>query len=167
MADFVQNSTVKSAVRTLAEPFTDLAAFNTVVESVITSNPFGCAEYMTAGVTHQPVEATKEAYVAKIVYVDTEAKTVGNDSGKYNSVAGFTAGAASMLANATNAAAHGGTAVRDFAGDTYSKSLRCHDPNGELYYVTFSRQQVTLTSYSDDAIRTKVEDWADTIPALA
>jgi hypothetical protein len=33
--------------------------------------------------------------------------------------------------------------------------------------VNFSRNQVTLTSYSDDAIRTQVDTWADTIPALA
>jgi hypothetical protein len=33
--------------------------------------------------------------------------------------------------------------------------------------VTFSRTRVSLTSYSDDGIRTKVETWADTIPALA
>jgi hypothetical protein len=34
---------------------------------------------------------------------------------------------------------------------------RCHDANGEVYYVTFSREQVRITSYSDD----------DTVPALA
>jgi len=33
----------------------------------------------------------------------------------------------------------------------------CHDQNGELYNVTLSRDRVTLQSYSDDAIRTKVE----------
>jgi hypothetical protein len=33
--------------------------------------------------------------------------------------------------------------------------------------VTFSRTRVNITSYSDDAIRTKVETWADTVPALA
>ena len=167
MGDFVQNSIVKSAVRTLAEPFADLATFNSVVGSLITGNPFACVEYMTAGVTHDPVEKTKETYVAKIVYGDLDAKTVGTDSGKYNSVAGFTAGATAMLANAANITAHTGTPSRDFAGDTYSASVRCHDPNGELYYVTFSRDQVSLTSYSDDGIRVKVEAWADSVPELA
>ena len=167
MADFVQNNIVKSAIRTLAEPIADIATFNTVVQSVITGNPFACVEYMTAGVTHQPVEKTKETYVAKIVYTDADAKTVGTDTGKYNSVAGFNAGPGAMLANAANVAAHTGTPARDFAGDTYSATIRCHDPNGELYYVTFSRAQVTLTSYSDDGIRVKVEAWADTVPELA
>jgi len=46
-------------------------------------------------------------------------------------------------------------------------TLKCHDPNGELYNVTFSRDRVTVQSYSDDAILAKVETWADTVPALA
>jgi hypothetical protein len=167
MGDFVQNSTVKSAVRTLADPIADVAAFNSIVESVITGNPFACVAYMTAGQSHPPVEKTKESYVAKIVYQDTEGKVVGNDTGKYNTVAGFNDGAAAMLSNTANVTAHGGTPARDFASDTYSATVKCHDPNGELYYVTFSREQVTLTSYSDDAIRTKVETWADSVPALA
>jgi hypothetical protein len=33
--------------------------------------------------------------------------------------------------------------------------------------LNFSRDRVTLTSYSDEAIRTSVETWADTVPALA
>ena len=50
---------------------------------------------------------------------------------------------------------------------TYAATLKCRDPNGELYNVTLSRSRVSLTSYSDDAVRTKVETWADTVPALA
>ena len=37
MADFVQNANVKSAVRKLAEPIADVATFNTIVQSVITT----------------------------------------------------------------------------------------------------------------------------------
>jgi WD40 repeat protein len=57
--------------------------------------------------------------------------------------------------------------VRDVETEAFSATLRCHDPNGELYNLTFSRDRVTLQSYSDDAIRTKVETWADTVAALA
>ena len=56
MADFVQSSESKNAVRELASPISDVATFNTIVQSVITDNPFECVEYMTAGVTHDPVE---------------------------------------------------------------------------------------------------------------
>jgi hypothetical protein len=167
MADFVQNSETKNAVRELTNPIPDVATFNTIVQSVITGNPFGCVAYMTAGVTHDPVEKIRENYTARIVYQDVNAKTVGNDSSKFNSIAGFNAGAAALLASAALATAHGGTAVRDTESESFSTTLRCHDPNGELYNLTFSRGRVTLQSYSDDAIRTKVETWADTVAALA
>ena len=61
----------------------------------------------------------------------------------------------------------GGDAVRDSDSESYSCTLKCHDANGEVYYVTFARDQVRISSYSDDAIRTRVETWADTVPALA
>jgi hypothetical protein len=167
MADFVQNSETKSAVRILAEPIASVAAFNTIVQSVLDDNPFACVSYMTAGVTHDPVEKTKEGYVVKIVYQDTEAKTVGTLSDKFNTIAGFSAGATAILANTALSTAHGGTPVRDTESETFSATLRCHDVNGELYMVNFSRGRVTLTSYSDEAIRTRVETWADSVAALA
>ena len=167
MADFVQSTNVKSAVRKLASPLADVTAFNTIVNAIISSNPFGCVSYMVGSVNHNPVEKGREAYTAKIVYTDTDAKVIGNNSGRYNSVAGFAAGAAAMLADAANNTAHGGTPSRDFANETYSANLKCRDPNGELFTLTLSRGQLSLTSYEDDAILAKVETWADTVPALA
>ena len=167
MADFVQSSQTKSAIRELADPIASVAAFNTIVESVITTNPFACVSYITAGVTHDPVEKTKEGYVVKIIYQDTDAKTVGTLSDKFNTIAGFSAGATAILANTALSTAHGGTPVRDTESETFSATLKCHDVNGELYMVNFSRGRVTLTSYSDEAIRTRVETWADSVAALA
>jgi hypothetical protein len=167
MGDFIQNTAVKTAVRTLANPIADVAAFATIIASVIATNPFGCVSYMTAGTTHAPVEKTKESYVTKIVYQDEDAKVVGNESGKFSTVAGFNAGAAALLADAALTAAHGGTPARDSDTETYSATVKCHDPNGEIYMITFGRDQISLTSYEDDAIKTKVETWADTVAALA
>jgi hypothetical protein len=167
MADFIQKTNVKTATRTLATPIADVAAFNTIVQSVITDNPFGCVAYATAGVTHAPVEKSKESYVAKVVYQDANAKTVGMNSGKFNSIAGFNAGPAALIASAPLTAAYAGTPVRDAENETYSATLKCRDPNGEIYMVTFNRDRVSLSSYSDDAIRTKVETWADSVAALA
>jgi len=167
MGDFIQNSQTKNAVRILVNPIADITAFNQIVQSVIADNPFGCVAYMTAGTSFPPVEKTRESYTVKIVYEDSNVKNIGNDSAKYNTVAGFNAGATALLASSANIAAHGGTAVRDSEHETYTATLRCHDANGELYFINFSRTQVTLTSYSDDAIRTTVETWADTVPALA
>ena len=167
MADFVQNSTTKSAVRILANQIADVAAFDTIIQSVITGNPFACVAYMTGATNHQPVEKSREAYTARIVYQDSDAKITGTDSARYNSIAGYNAGITATLAGTAITAAHGGTPVHEADSDTFSATLKCHDPNGELYMVTFTRTQVTITSYSDDAIRTKVETWADAVPALA
>ena len=167
MADFVQSSETKSAIRELADPIADVATFNSIVQGVITDNPFACVSYMTAGVTHDPVEKTRESYTVKLVYQDGDAKTVGTLSDKYSTIDGFNAGATALLASAPVTAAHGGTASRDLANETYSATIRCHDANGELFNITFSRTRLSLTSYSDEAIRTKVETWADTVTALA
>jgi len=167
MADFVQNTNVKSAVRTLASPIADVASFNTIVASVVSDNPFECVAYMTAGVNHDPVEKTKESYTARLVYEDTNAINVGSTSERYNTIAGFNAGVAVLMASAPLATAHTGTAIHDPELDGYSATLRCHDPNGEIYYVNFARDRMSVTSYSDDAILAKVETWADTIAGLA
>ncbi len=79
----------------------------------------------------------------------------------------FDSGAAVLMAAADLTSAHTGTPAHDPADDSFSTTVRCHDPNGELYNVTFSRDRVTVQSYSDNAILAKVETWADTVPALA
>jgi len=40
----------------------------------------------------------------------------------------------------------GGDCVRRDGGtkDSFSCTLKCHDANGELYYVKFTREQVTI-----------------------
>jgi len=167
MADFTQNTNVKSAVRKLAAPIEDITAFTAIIQSVISSNPFGCVSYMSGGASHPPVEKTRESYTAKFVYQNTEAKTVGRSAESYHSLAGFNDGIAAMQANTANITAHGGTISRDLDGDTFTATLKCHDPNGELYLVNFSRYQVTISSYEDDAIRTRIETWADGVPALS
>jgi hypothetical protein len=167
MADFVQKTNVKTATRTLANPITDVTAFNAIIESVITGNPFGCISYVSAGLTHQPVEKSKESYAAKIVYQDADAKKTGNASHSFDTVAGYTAGIPALTAATAVNTAHNGTPVHDAAKDTFSATVKCHDPNGEIYMVVFGRDNVSLTSYSDDGIRTKVETWADSVAALA
>jgi len=166
MADFTQNTNVKSAARKLAEPITDIDAFNAIVQSVILNNPFGCVSYMSSGASHPPVEKIREAYTARIVYQDSDAKTIGRGAETYSTITGFNAGIAAVLANTANTTAHGGTPAHNADADSYSATLKCHDPTGEMFYVNFSRQQVTISSYEDDGIRTRIETWADGVPAL-
>ena len=167
MADFVENTSVKSAVRKLANPISDVDMFEVIIQSVILNNPFGCVSYMSSGVNHPPVEKTRESYSAKFVYENNDGKRVGFGSDNYNTIPGYTAGISAVLANAPNRAAHGGAPIWNSAADNFSTTLKCHDPTGEMYYVNFSRQQVTISSYEDDSIRTRVETWVDGVPALA
>lgn len=167
MADFVQNTEVKSAVRTLTEPIEDVTTFDNIVQSVITTNPFECVAYMSAGENHPAVEKTKEAYTAKIVYQDNDAKICGTATHRFDSLEGFNSGPSAILADADLTSAHKGIPAHDSDSDTYSMTLKCHDPSGEIFMLNLSRTRVTLTSYSDDSIRTRVETWADSVAALA
>ena len=167
MADFETKSTTKSAVRTLAEPLADVTAFDNLVQGVITNNPFQCTTYNQGGSDHPPVERSKQGYTSRIVYQDGMAKTVALVTVRAPTIAAFTAAANHLVANTQLATALGGTPVRDAANEKFATTLRCHDANGEIYFVNFSREQVTLTSYSDEAIRSRVETWADTVAALA
>ncbi len=166
MADFAPKSAVKSSVRKLAEPFEDVDTLNAVVQSVILNNPFGCVSYMSAGANHPPVEKSRENYTARFIYQDNDAKIVGRTSESYNTVAGYKAGIAAVLANTANRTAHGGMPAHEIESDSFSVTLRCHAANGEIFILTFGRQQVSLSSFEDDSIQTVVETWADGVPAL-
>ena len=117
MADFTQNTNVKSAARKLAEPIADIDAFNAIIQSVILNNPFGCVSYMSSGASHPPVEKIREAYTARIVYQDSDAKVVGRGAETYSTIAGFNTGIAAVLANTANTTAHGGTPAHNSDGD--------------------------------------------------
>ena len=168
MADFVQKTVNRTAVRDLAVPIVDVTSFENLIESVIADNPFGCVGY--TGRDGEPVAAivrNREHYTAKVDFIDGEGKRVGTVSLQSPTIAAFEANAAEALDNTALAAAMGGEAERNFAGETYYAQLKCHDPSGDDYYVTFTRRTVRISSYQDDAIRTAVETWADAVPALA
>jgi len=167
MANFVQGSVVKTAVRELAAPIADVAAFTEVVDDVIANNPFGCTAYQVGTESHAAVEKARESYTGRIVYENNEAETVGQVSVKCPTVAAYTANIATVLANAALATAMGGTAAHSTDDDSFSAVLRCHAANGEVYTLGLSRTKVTLSSYEDDAIRNAVENWADAVPYLA
>ena len=168
MADFVQKTVNKTAVRDLAVPIATVTSFNNLIESVIADNPFGCVGY--TGSDGQPVAAVirnREHYTAKVNFIDVATgKRVGTVSLQSPSIAAFNANAAEVLANTALAAAMGGVAERNFGGESYYAQLKCHDPTGDDYYVTFTRKTVRVSSYQDDAIKAAVETWADDVPEL-
>ncbi|WP_321505553.1 hypothetical protein [uncultured Methanoregula sp.] len=167
MADFTTSNTTKSAVRKIATPLADVTAFDNLVQGVITNNPFQCVSYNAQGVNHPPVERSRQGYTARVFYQDVSAKTIALITVRAPTIAAFTGVANHIVADTEIATALGGTPVRDLDNEKFTATLRCHDANGEIYFVNFSREQVTLTSFSDDTIRSRVETWADTIPALA
>jgi len=167
MADFVEKSVTKTAVRALSSPIADAAALNTIVNTLIAANPLGCTAYEVGGVTMDPVAKTREAYSARIAYENSEARTVGVISARAPSASAFETVKSTILANTALATAMGGDPVNLSEREGYSVTVRCHDPSGEVYFLTFTRDQVRISSYSDDSIVTVVEQWADTVPALA
>jgi hypothetical protein len=167
MADFVQTTYTKSAVRELAAPITDIGTFDGIVSAVIDDNPFGCTSYTYQGATVAGVIRSQERYDAKVIYEDAGLEQVGDISAQVETVTAFGAAATEIMGSAALAAAIGGTPSRDTEKDTFYCKLKCHDPSGEIYYVTFSRDKVRVSSYESDAIVAAVETWADTITELA
>jgi hypothetical protein len=166
MTHFHERAGTKSAVRKLKNPFPDVLAFNAVVQLLILKNPFGCTSYRSAKKNHPPVERVREMYTAKFVYESAKGKRVGSGSEVYNTIDGYQYGIAAIISNMANVAAHGGKVKHIPGSDLFSVTLKCHDPDGEIYFLSIARDRVTISSYNDDGIRKRVETWADGVPAL-
>ncbi|MFA5296199.1 MAG: hypothetical protein WC382_11845 [Methanoregulaceae archaeon] len=167
MGDFVQKSITKTAVRELTAPIESITAFNTIVAAILSGNPWGCTAYEIAGVAQSPVAKSREGYTARIEFEDNEAKIVGSVNARAPTVAAFNGAVTAVAADEALATAMGGDAIHVSEKDAFSATLKCHDANGEIYYVSFGREQVRVSSYSDDTILATIETWADTVPALA
>ena len=168
MADFVEKTVNKSALRELTTPFASVTAFDNLIEIVIDDNPFECTGYTGRdGIEVAPVIRNREHYTGKVNFInEATGKRLGVVSFQAPSIAALSASATAIMANAALATAMGGVAERNLAGDSYYCQLKCHDPSGDDYYVTFTRKTVRISSYQDDAIRTAIEAWADLVPAL-
>ncbi|MCE5338422.1 MAG: hypothetical protein LLF90_07040 [Methanomicrobiaceae archaeon] len=165
----MQKTVNKTAVRGLAVPIATVTSFNTLAQSVIGDNPFGYIGHTNRdGVAVAPIIRNREHYTAKVDFIDVNTgKRLGTVSLQSPTIAAFEANAAEALANAALATAMGATdALRNGPGETYYAQLKCHDPSGDDYYVTFTRKTVRISSGEDDAIKEKIEAWADLVPAL-
>ena len=167
MKQFRQRAGTKSAVSRLKNPFPDILAFDGIVRSLILNNPLGCKSYQTVKRNHPPVEVVREMYTAKFVYLNAAGKQIGHGLDMYDSVEGYETGIAAVISNMANIASHRGKVKHIPAADHFSVLLKCHDPDGEFYFLSIARDRVTLSSYNDDGIRKRVEKWTDGVPALA
>jgi hypothetical protein len=167
MTHFKQNTGRRSAYHTLKTPFPDVMAFHAVVKSLIFTNPLGCTSYWKAKKNHPPVQKVRERYTTKFVYENASGKRIGNGLDMYTSLDGYQYGIAAVITNVANTQAHGRKVRHIPALDLFSVTLKCHDPDGELFFISISRNRVTLSSYEDDAILARVEKWTKGVPALA
>ena len=167
MAHFNQKPGTKSAFHFLKKPLPDAISFDVIIRSLVMDNPLGCTSYWSGKKYHQPVEKVREMYTAKFVYEDANGKRIGSGQEMYNSLEGHQYGIAAVLSNMGNVAAHRGKVRHIPDADLFSVILKCHDPEGELYFLSIARDRVTVSSYMDDGIRRQIERWADGVPALA
>ncbi|MFA5268104.1 MAG: hypothetical protein WC379_09035 [Methanoregula sp.] len=167
MTQFRQRAGTKSAVHHLQKPLPDITVFESVIQSVRLKNALGCSSYRSAKKYHQPVEIVREMYTAKFIYQDTKGKRIGSSSEIYDSVEGYQTGIAAIISNMANIASHRGKVKHLPESDLFSVLLKCHDPDGELYFLSLARDRITLSSYTDDGIKKRVEQWSDSVPALA
>ena len=140
---------------------------NTIIGDIMTDNPWGCTSYTSGGNTLPAVQKSSEYYGGKVIYENNDGKQVGTITVKAGTSGGFDTDISTILANTALATAMGGTGSHDSSEDSYSVSLKCHMPSGELFNVRFTRETITISSYEADSILTTVETWADTVPELA
>jgi len=167
MSDFKPRPGTKSAYRILKKPIADIGEFNAIVQSLIHSNPLGCTAYHTKRKNYPPVQKVREMYTAKFTYLNADGKRIGTGLDMYDSVEGYRSGIAAVISNIANIMSHRGKIRHLPDADLFSVMLKCHDPDGGMYYLSIARDRVTVSSYRDDAIRHRVEKWADEIPAFA
>jgi len=106
MADFVQKTVNKTAVRDLTIPIADVTSFDNLIETIIDDNPFGCVGYTGSdGQPVDPVVRNREHYTAKVNFLDGEGKRVGNVSLQSPTIAAFEANTAEVMGNAALATA--------------------------------------------------------------
>jgi hypothetical protein len=137
------------------------------VDDITTNNPFDCTPYEVGGVSKPAAEKTKEAYTARFVYENNEAETIATTAVKCPSIAAYNGVVTAVPAATAINTAIGQTGVHVIDDDSFSATVKCHDANGELYNVLITRTAVTFSGYEADAILSALEDWADSVPALA
>lgn len=159
MAHFNQKPGTRSSVHHFKNLFSDISSFDRVIQSLVLENPLGCTSYMSLKRNHPPVEIVRQRYTAKFVYLNESGMRIGTGSDMYDSVEGYQNGIAAIISNLANREAHRGKVRHIPSSDLFSVIMKCHDPNGELYFLSMARNRVTLSSYEAEEIRSRFGDW--------
>lgn len=152
MADFTQTATVKTAVRELAAPKGSMAAFTSIIDDILTNNPWGCTFLRGLESPFQESRRHPSPIPAGSSMRITRARSSGPSVLRLQRRRFITDVSTIVATNALNTAM-GGIPSHDSSEDRFSCTLKCHHSNGELYSVHFARDSVTLSSYEADAIR--------------
>lgn len=167
MPDFRPKKGTTTTAYTLKTPLPDIAAFNTIIRSLVYNNPLGCTRYSHLRKGYPPVRKVREMYTAKFEYRNAEGKRIGTTIEMYDSAEGYETGIAAVISNMANLASHRGKPQHLPEKDLFSVMLQCHDPSGELYYLNIARDRFSISSYSDPKIRERVEAWVTGVPEMA
>lgn len=167
MPDFRLRPGTKSVHHRMKVPIADITVFDRIVQTLIQQNPLGCTPYFARLHHHPPIEKLREMYTARFEYRNERRKRIGSTIEVYDSVEGYGTGIASVISNMANIASHRAKPRHLPDADLFSVMLRCHDRDGEFYFLNISRDRITLSSFREEAIRKKVQAWADSVPALA
>ncbi|MCZ0862331.1 hypothetical protein [Methanocorpusculum vombati] len=167
--DFTPTSIVKSAKRTFTAPITSAATFDETIAALkADDNPLGATAYQTAGQTIDGITTANEYYKAAIEYVNPLGETLGTIVIDAPTRTAYDDIIAELLAATAITSAYGADASpsRNTAKDSWNVRLKIHDPTGEIYYLSFTRKDLKISSYESDAILTKVDTWANSVTAL-
>ena len=168
MTDFVTTlSVTKSAVREFTAQIDTLVNYNALIQSILTGNPWNCTSYQSVGETIPAVKENRAYVSGKIIYENTNGKQVGYIQVQGPDSTSFSTGISAVIANGDITTGMGGTPSHDSSEDKFSTTLSCHDSSGEIYSVTITRTQMTVSGYEADSILAAIETWADTKPLLA
>jgi len=167
MPDFRLKPGTKSVSHRMKIRIADIVIFDRIVQELIHRNPLGCTPYFARIRHHPPIEKLREMYTARFEYRNERQKRIGSTIEVYDSVEGYGTGIAAVISNMANIASHRAKPRHLPKSDLFSVMLRCHDHTDELYFLNISRDKITLSSYTNEEIRKKVEDWTDSVPELA
>jgi hypothetical protein len=166
MPDFRPHAGTTTTMYRLKKPIHDITQFTAILRSLEYDNPLGCVRYAVRRRGYPPVRRVREMYTAKFEYRNERGKRIGTTIEMYDSAEGYETGIAAVISNMANSASHRGKPRHLPEKDLFSVMLQCHDPHGELYYLSIARDRITLSSYTDNTIKKRIEEWADTVPAL-
>ena len=158
MTDFTQTAVSMSAKRELTEPITDLTAFENIVASLINDETIGLTKKETGSIS----------YTAKITYFNAAGDEAGKISLTAPSKTAYEDGI-SLLKGTEAAETIGGvgaSASEEADKALWNTRISCAIAD-DTFNVSLNRDSIVITGYAKAETLEAIENWADTVDALA